>query len=711
MEINKIIDSVKIISMKYLCGPNIWTFKPSLEVLIDIGLFEQYPSNKLPNFYENLKKVLPTLSYHRCDGGFLERIKNGTYFGHILEHVTLELQNYTGFYGGNGRTRETEKSGIYKIVVRAGCNDMEVIKECFNCSIDLLFKLLRNEKVELRDYMRRILALQHKFYGINTNEILKNIPNDIYPWFRVHSDNNLYQMGYGKKMKRLWTSETSNTIGISESISKDKEFTKKLLKDQGIIVPSGYIVNNIKDCYKYFDELKPITIKPLNSNGGRGITININDIDSIKKAFDYAMRENKNNEDNIIIEKYIPGDTYRITLIDKKVVACCKQYFKIIKNTIVGNGIDTIGDMIDSIFAIELLENGWKEYKEKELLIIHNHYHKTKYIVEYLDKIGYKLDTILPNNKKLEIERKFDAYDMIDINIINSNIIYQCELATKIINLDVCGIDIILNNITMPLTINNGAILEMNAGPSLGLHMNNKNSVGKELINYLCKDIDDGYIPIFSITGNGDMNYVNNFISSFFRYIGKYVGSCSMNSLYLNGNKKPSSKINYMNVKSLLMNRRLEIAVVENDSNVILNEGLFYNNCNAIILGTINTIKYESNCMIDEPHNTFKILRAVVDLVRKGNYAVLNKDDSNIEMLTKICDGDVIYYGIGKYDKKNKAIVLENDIIYVYRDGLKKKLCTLPNANIDMVAAIAGIYSNFDLSYDDNIIIFNNFFY
>jgi cyanophycin synthetase len=711
MEIDKIIDSVKIISMKYLCGPNIWNYNANLEVLIDIGLFEQYPSDKLPNFYENLKKVLPTLQYHRCNGGFLKRVKNGTYFGHILEHITLELQNYTGFYDGNGRTRETEISGIYKIVAHAGYNDMEVIKECFNCALDLLFKLIRNEKVELRDYMRRILALQHKFCGVNTNEILKNIPKNKYHWFKIHNNNKLYQLGYGKKMKRLWESKTSNTIGIGESISKNKEFTKNLLNDQGIIVLDGYIVNSIDDCYKYFDELNPVTIKPMESSGGRGVTVNINNIDDIIVAFDYAISENGNNEDNIIIEKYIPGDSYRITLIDKKVVACCKQYFKIIENTIVGNGIDSIGDMIDSLFAIELLENGWKEYKEKEMVIISNHYHKTKYIEDYLDKFEYNLDTILPNNMEFKIERKFDAYDMIDINILNPNIIYQCELATKIINLDVCGINIILNNITQPLTQNNGAIIDIKAGPSLGLHMNNKNSVGKELIKYLCKDNDDGYIPLFSITGSGNISYVNNIISSFFTYIGKYVGSCGINGIYLNGIKKSSSNINYMNVKSLLMNKRLEIAVVDNDSNVILNEGLFYNNCNAIILGLINTVKYETKCCIDEPHNSFKILRAVVDLVGENNHAILNKDDVNIELLTNICDGSIIYYGIGDYDNEDRAIVLEDNDIYVYKNKSKKKLCTFPNANIDMLAALAGIYSNFDLYSDDNIIIFNNFFY
>ena len=200
-------------------------------------------------------------------------------------------------------------------------------------------------KFEKIDETKTRVKINKQEPGINTNEILKNIPSSIM-WFKIDDDNNLYQLGYGNKMRRLWTSETNYTKGISETISKNKDMTKKLLSDQGIVVPNGYIVNTIEEANKYFDIIISsgynVTVKPLNANGGRGVTLNIKIKDDLYNAFNKAQESNKGGEDNVIIEQYIEGDTYRITLINKKFVACCKQTTKIIKNKIVGNSKDSL---------------------------------------------------------------------------------------------------------------------------------------------------------------------------------------------------------------------------------------------------------------------------------------------------------------------------------------------------------------------------------
>lgn len=694
------INTVKVLSMKYLCGPNIWSYNPSLEVLIDIGSFEQYPSNKIPNFYEKLVKILPTLKYHRCSNGFLNRVKEGTYFGHILEHITLELQNYTGIDRGWGRTRETEISGIYKIVVSADCRNFDIIKECFYCALDIMFKLIKNEDIMIRNYMNHIQKFYDKFYGINTYEILKNIPKNI-GWFRIDEDNNLYQIGYGNTMKRLWTSETNYTKGISETISKDKYLTKKLLKNHGITVPEGILVSNIDEIYDYILNIKDnITIKPLNANHANGVCVNIdpNNKSNIIFAYNDALKYNKDGEKKIIVEKYIKGDTYRITLVNNKVIACCREYHKIIKNEIIGDGKSRIIDLIDDILATELLEHCHKDYmKEKELLIINDHYYKDNHLDEYLSKIGKNTNTILDKNNKLLIERKFDNYLQIDINDIHKETIEKCELASKIIDLDICGIDIILEKISEPLSEKNGAILEINAAPGIGLHMNNNVSVGKEIIDYLFNDIsiENYFFPIISITGDGDCNFVNKFISSFFTYLGKYVRSHS------------SKNSNYENIKLILMNRRLEIAVFDIDSNTICNEGIFYNKCNTVILGKINMIKYSSECVINEPNNTPKILRTLTTLVPKNGFSVLNMDDINIKELYQDLDGSIIFYSLQNYDLKYRCIYYENNNIILRYNNKKVILFEYKIKSYDLLAALGGIWSNYDLI--NNVHIFINF--
>ena len=695
------IDSVKIISMKYLCGPNIWSYNPLLEVLIDIGSFEQYPSNKIPNFYENLTKILPTLKYHRCSGEFLDRVKKGTYFGHILEHITLELQNYTGITRGWGRTRETEISGIYKIVVSSNCRNFDIIKECFYCALEIMFKLIKNEDILLRNYMNRIINIYDKYYGINTHEILKNIPKNI-GWFKINEDNNLFQIGYGNTMKRIWSSETNYTKGISETIAKDKYLTKKLLKNHGITVAEGILVSKLDEIYKYIsDKNYNITIKPIIGNHASGVHVNINPNNKshIKFSFNHALKENKDGEEKIIVEKYINGDTYRITLINMKVIACCLENYKIIKNKIIGDGKSSIKELIDNIFAIELLEHCHKDYmKEKELLIINYHYYN--YTKEYLKKIeNNNINTILNKNTELIIERKFYNYLQIDINDIHKETIKQCELASKIIGLDICGIDIILEDISKPLSEKNGAILEINAGPSLGLHMNNKISVGKEFIKYLFNDIslENYFFPIISIAGDGDCIFVNKFITSFFLYIGKYIRSHSSNK----------NKSNYEDVKLILMNRRLEMAVFDTNSKTILNEGIFYKKCNAVILGKINMVEYESECIINEPDNIPKILRTLTTLVPKNGFAVLNMDDENINELYKNFDGDIIFYSLYNNNINNRCVYYEDEYIFISYKQIKISLFKYERKKYEILAAIGGIWSFFDLI--NNISVFRNF--
>lgn len=754
MDITNLINSVKIIKMNYLCGPNIWNYKPSLEVLIDIGEFEYYPSNKIPNFCENLKKALPTLENHFCShqshNGFFKRIDEGTYFGHILEHITLELQNYTGYTGGMGRTRETEINGVYKIVLRSLCESYDIIKECFYCALDLLFLLVQNKSVDLKIYMKRILSISYKCYGLNTYEIIKNIPKKI-PYFKIDESNNFIQLGYGKNQKRLWTSETSYTKGISETISKNKNFTKLLLKNQGIPVPEGYITNKLDDLYKYSEVIGyPITIKPLNGNGGRGVTSNIKNKDEIYNAYLNAKKNNKENEKYVIIEKFIEGDSYRITVVNDKIVGCSKCYTKIINNVLIGDGKSTIQDLIDDLNAKYMLEFSHKELpsQNEELIIQYDHYYNSYYTDEYLEKKGYTLKSILAYNQKFILERNYDAYSQ-SLHLLNEETKNICLLATKIVGLDICGIDLVINNISNKLNNKNGAIIELNAGPSFSLHMNQDPPLGLEVIKYLFNNdlsINNSCIPIISIIGDGNAPFVNNFISSFFIFIQKNVGSYGKNGFYLNNLLKHSktNQYNWESVKEILMNKKLEIAIFDTDSQILCNEGLFYKECNSIILGKIKETKYKTECVQNEPDNILKILRVNVDIVGKNGYAVLNLDDENIEKLVELCDGTVIFYTINenlennmnltdlnnrffetfqnieqnkKYDKINitKKVYIENGNIILYDNYQKTILCQINQLTkilkyinkSDLLAAISGIWTSFDLC--KNSFVFQKF--
>lgn len=739
---NQIINSVKIISIKYLNGPNIWTMKTQcMEVVIDIGEFENYPSNKINNLYNNINSTFPYIVNHECGigtpGGFLTRLKNGTYFAHILEHIILEIQSFSGFVGGKGRTRGTEKIGIYKMVVSIGYNCKELVTESFNSGLEILLLLIQNKKVNLYHYFDKIQKISHKFaLGKSIYEVIKKLPKSI-PYFKINNDYDLIQLGYGKRQKKLWTSTSPFTTGISESIVGDKNLTKNLLKEQNISVPLGDITDNMTYIYTIIEKIGyPIVIKPINSNQSDGVTLNITSNINLEQAFSYAVKNNKSGEKNIVVEKYHTGSVYRILIIKNKIIACTTSELVKINNILIGDGISTINDLINNKRPNRFLELQTKDIEDEKNNIMNekiifeekgNIFFKDLLLTEYLNKNNINLMYILKKGQKITIEKIYDCYTAIDINNIHNHIKEQCLLATKIVDLDICGIDLIIKNINEPLTHNNGVILELNSGPNLYIHKNSKISIGDEIIKYLFNDDLNGYIPIISIVGDGNQIFVNKFISLFFIKIGKYVGSYGKNGYFLN-NKKINiyNEHNWESIKQLLLNTFVEIAVFDNDSQQILNEGLFYTKCNSIVLGDINyelPTQYIQNknyeCLFDEPNNSLKILRVPVDIVGQDGYAILNADDINIRNLENVCDGKVIYYTVSNnINTKYKFVFIKNNFICLsFSDKIIKlidinTLINIQNINNvkinDILATIGGIWSYYDIFDEKYSIIFND---
>jgi len=344
---------------------------------------------------------------------------------------------------------------------------------------------------------------------------------------------------------------------------------------------------------------------------------------------------------------------------------------------------------------------------DKNKIITNDLYNYFKKTDDYLEKNGYNLESILPLNSNFTLLQEYDSY-IDNLEMMSDKMKELCCLATRICKLDVCGIDIISTDIS---SYKNGVFLELNAGPALGLYRNSIKSVPTELINYVCQDYTK--LPIINICGN-ESSLVNNFISSFFIYLKKYVGSYGVNGYLLNNILKPNK-----GAKQILMNKLVEIAIFDTTSKIIANEGLFYNYCNSIILDEIQDTTYTRDCVIDEPDNIFKILRVNIDIVRKDNYAILNYDDKNINKLIEICDGSIIFYTINNQNMNNsfryKTVSFENNNIILYDNNNIIKLIEI-NKNLNkkdrynLVASIGGIWSYYDLFNKNNNIIFNNWF-
>ncbi|MEO8838468.1 MAG: cyanophycin synthetase, partial [Herbaspirillum sp.] len=286
--------SIEIVNITPLRGPNIWTYRPVLEAWVDIGALEDCPSNTIPGFYERLSGWLPELIEHRCGvgvrGGFLQRLKEGTWPGHILEHVMIELQNQAGMQTGFGKARSTSTRGVYKVVVRS--RDERVSRSALLAARDLVMAAIEDRPFDVAGTVK---ALRHMVdtlcLGPSTACIVEAAAERRIPFFRLN-DGNLVQFGYGARQRRIWTAETDQTSAIAESIASDKDLSKTLLRSCGVPVPEGRPATDPADAWDAACDIGvPVVVKPSDGNHGRGVSTNLSTRAAIETAWGFANKE------------------------------------------------------------------------------------------------------------------------------------------------------------------------------------------------------------------------------------------------------------------------------------------------------------------------------------------------------------------------------------------------------------------------------------
>src|SRR3954468_6997910 len=333
MQIRKIFD---------LNGPNIWSNKPAIEAWVDLGHFEELPTNKLDGFTERLMGYLPTLIEHRCSigerGGFLQRLETGTWLGHVLEHVTLELQSLAYSPVGFGRARETLEYGVYKVVVR--CESPRFAELCMRRARELILSIVDGKPFDLEAELKE-LRIQggHLCLGPGTQAIVDAARARGIPFLRL-TDGNLVQLGYGKAQRRIWTAETDGTSAVAESIAQDKELTRRLLRSVGVAVPEGRVVKTAEDAWAAASALGlPVVVKPQDGNWGRGVSIRLEDRAAVETAFQIAANEGS----GVVVERFVPGSQYRVLVVGEQAVAATGGEAE----HVVGDGVHTVAELVE----------------------------------------------------------------------------------------------------------------------------------------------------------------------------------------------------------------------------------------------------------------------------------------------------------------------------------------------------------------------------
>ncbi len=675
---------MKILEIRALRGPNYWSIRRTKLIVmrLDLEEYESKPSNEIPDFLQKLKVVLPTLEEHRCSydfaGGFLKRVEEGTWAGHIIEHMALELQTLAGMDTGFGRTRETSTKGVYTVIFSYIEEDagLYIAKEATE-----LFKLIAGDNsyedvMKYRDdIIQRLREIREDVrFGPSTGSIVEEAKLRNIPHIRLNQ-NSLVQLGYGIHQQRIQATITCKTNMISVDLASDKNATKRLLGEMGVPVPKGYILRNEDEIESIVKKLGfPLAVKPLDGNHGKGITANLNTLDEVKTAFHQAKKFSR----TIIIERSISGKDFRALVINNKLIAvaertpaCCK-----------GDGKSTIQQLIDKENADP--RRGYGHEKTLTQIKIDD------MTLTLLELKGYNLDTVLKKNEfcylksTANISTGGTAIDRTEE--VDPQNIFLFERIAKIIGLDVCGIDVVAPDVSTPIAENGGGIVEVNAAPGFRMHLEPSEGIGRNvaepLVDMLFPPGTPARIPIIAVTGTNGKTTTTRLIAHIMKQVGYTVGFTTTEGVYI-GNSliEPGDNTGPMSAKMVLMDPTVEIAVLETARGGIVRAGLGFDYCDIGICTNV-TVDHLGLKDINTIEDMARVKAVVPESVKKTGYAILNADDDLVYKMKEELESKVALFSMDENNKRIKkhtakggiAAVFENNYITIIKSGWKVRI-------------------------------------
>lgn len=633
----KKIEILRIIPLR---GPNIWTYRPALEAWVDIGDLEDFPSHTLPGFNERLTAWLPSLIEHKCSigerGGFLQRLREGTWIAHILEHVTLELQNLAGQRTGFGKARSTSTRGVYKVVVRS--RQEEVTRACLEAARQLLLAAIEDRPFDVPGAVEQLRTIADKHcLGPSTASIVDAATERRIPSIRL-TDGNLVQLGYGARSRRIWTAETDRTSAIAESIASDKDLTKRLLASCGVPIPEGREVDSAADAWEAAEDIGlPVVVKPTDANHGRGVFTDLNTREEVERAYAAALDEGS----GVMVERFVRGNAHRLLVVGNRMVAAIRG--KVL--SVVGDGRSTVAELVESQINSDPRCGVEEEFPLEPLMLA-----KEPIALLELDRQGFTPESVPPAGLDVLVKRQGDlAYDVTDD--VHPDVAAAGTLAARVIGLDIAGIDLVTEDVSRPLAEQGGAIVEVNAGPSLLMHLKpaegKPRPVGEAIVDHLFPAGETGRIPIVGISGSHGKTAVARLLAELIHLSGRLTGLACSDGSFVGGRRVDRNDgANWQAAHRTLINRAVDAAIVETGARSLVAEGLAYDRCAVAVLTNLDPAAQVADHYVETPEQMATVLRTLVDVVLPDGVAVLNAADPLLAPMASLCDGEVIYFAL-----------------------------------------------------------------
>ena len=627
-----------------LRGPNIWTNDPVLEVWVDLKEIDR-PSTDFPGFNDRLMSWLPTMIEHRCStgerGGFFQRLRDGTYPGHILEHVTLELQSLVGREVGFGRARETSEAGVYRVVIRY--YEERLARECLDTGRELVLAAIHDRPFDVKAQIERLRDFaQDVCLGPSTSAIVDAAAARGIPASRMNAES-MVQFGYGVKQRRILAAETDRTGAIAEAIAQDKELTRTLLKAVGVPVPEGWPVSDADDAWTAAGEIGvPVVVKPRDGNQGRGVATNLTTREQVAAAYQAALAE----------RHAAAGRSWRSSRRDT-IIACWLSAARSWPPPAASRPRCWATASTPSA-SWSTLANLDPRRGEDHATVLS----KIKLDAVALGVLadqGYTADSVPPAGTCVLIRRNGNLSTggtAIDVTErVHPQVAARAVDAAQVIGLDIAGVDVVATDISVPLEEQAGVIVEVNAAPGLRMHLQPSvgisRPVGQAIVATLFPDGDDGRIPIAAVTGTNGKTTTTRFIAHILRGNGLRVGMTCTDGIYIDGRRIDTGDCaGPQSARAVLMNPSVEAAVFETARGGVLREGLAFDRCDVAVVTNIGEGDHLGLSEVHTVETLAKVKRCIVDVVPPDGTSVLNANDPHCVAMAPYSAGKIRYFAL-----------------------------------------------------------------
>lgn len=661
---------MNIIDIKAMRGPNYWSIRRHKLIVMKIDLeeMEEFPSNKIDGFADRLEKMFPSMYEHECSenkpGGFFSRVREGTWMGHVIEHIALEIQTLAGMDTGFGRTRTTGEHGVYNVVF--SYQEEKVGIYAAKAAVRICEALAKDTPYDLGEDIQKMREIREdERLGPSTGSIVEEAQARGIPWIRLNRYS-LVQLGYGVNQKRIQATVTSNTSNIAVEIACDKEETKNLLEAASIPVPRGTIIYDEEDMERAVRRIGyPLVFKPVNGNHGRGATINIQNWDAAVEALTLAKKVSR----GVICEKFITGFDFRLLVINYQLIAAAKRT----PACVTGNGKSTIKQLVE-----EVNNDPRRGYGHEKVLTAIKLDEMTLNILK--DK-NLSIDDVLPDGGVLYLKKTANlstggtSTDVTDL--VHPDNVFMAERIARIIGLDICGIDIMASDLSTPISQNGGAVLEVNAAPGFRMHIapaeGLPRNVAEPVIDMLYPPGSSARIPIIAVTGTNGKTTTTRLMAHIVKTMGHKVGFTTTDGIYVqNRMLEQGDCTGPVSAEFILKDPTVDYAVLECARGGILRAGLGFHKCDIAIVTNV-AADHLGLKDINTLEDMARVKGVVPESVMPEGYAILNADDDLVYNMRKGLECNVALFSLNENNPRivehcNKgglAAIVENGYVTI----------------------------------------------